>query len=49
MSGTVRSNILFGLPYNQKWYQRVVEACSLKEDFDRLSKGDMTKLGEMGV
>ncbi|CDW76184.1 multidrug resistance-associated protein 4 isoform x3 [Stylonychia lemnae] len=49
ISGTVRANILFGLPYNQKWYKQVINACCLQEDFQRLSKGDMTKLGEMGT
>ena len=28
-SGTLRENILFGLPYKPKWYQKVIEACSL--------------------
>ena len=28
-SGTLRDNILFGLPYKSEWYQRVIEACSL--------------------
>ena len=28
-SGTLRENILFGLPYKPEWYQKVMEACSL--------------------
>ena len=28
-SGTLRENILFGLPYKAEWYQKVIEACSL--------------------
>lgn len=49
MCGTVRSNILFGMPFNKKWYKTVVDACCLTEDFKNLSKGDMTYLGEMGI
>lgn len=49
MSGTVRSNILFGADFDPKWYEKVVKACALIEDFKQLSNGDMTKLGEMGT
>ena len=28
-SGTLRDNVLFGLPYKPEWYQKVIEACSL--------------------
>ena len=50
ISGTIRSNILFGLPYNISWYKKVVRACALEEDFEQMGKaGDMTKLGEMGT
>ena len=28
-SGTLRENVLFGLPYKPEWYQKVIEACSL--------------------
>lgn len=33
MTGTVRQNILFGQPYNPKWYKKVTEACCLDSDF----------------
>lgn len=33
MSGTVRSNILFGAEFDPKWYDKVVKACALTEDF----------------
>ena len=49
MSGTVRSNILFGSAYEKKRYDRVVKACALLDDFRQLANGDMTKLGEMGT
>ena len=28
-SGTVRDNILFGMPYTRTWYNAVLEACTL--------------------
>ena len=28
-SGTLRENIIFGLPYKQPWYNTVIEACAL--------------------
>ena len=28
-SGTVQENILFGLPYKEEWYDKVIKACSL--------------------
>ncbi|KAL9960218.1 hypothetical protein ACROYT_G033645 [Oculina patagonica] len=48
-SGTVRENILFGKKYNHGAFQRVLDVCSLKEDLDSLSSGDMTHVGERGV
>ncbi len=49
MTGTVRSNILFGSDYESQRYSQVVQACALEEDFKQLSNGDLTKLGEMGT
>ncbi len=30
-AGTIRDNILFGEPYDHRWYERVLDACSLDE------------------
>uniref|UniRef100_A0A8D9EWB0 ABC-type xenobiotic transporter n=2 Tax=Cacopsylla melanoneura TaxID=428564 RepID=A0A8D9EWB0_9HEMI len=46
---TVRDNILFGLPYNESFYNTVLEACALKSDFQCLSVGDLTMVGEGGL
>lgn len=48
MSGTVRSNITFGLPFEKEQYEKVTRACCLVEDFYVMPDGDKTKVGEMG-
>ena len=47
--GTIRDNILWGKAYQYNWYSRVVEACALKPDFEQLSHGDLSQVGEAGV
>lgn len=47
--GNVRSNILFGRPYNETFYNRVVEACCLLDDFQEFPEADMMEVGERGV
>eukprot|EP00092_Neocalanus_flemingeri_P010518 GFUD01011332.1.p1 GENE.GFUD01011332.1~~GFUD01011332.1.p1 ORF type:complete len:1535 (+),score=298.00 GFUD01011332.1:327-4607(+) len=47
--GTVRDNILFGKAYQHIWYNKVTDACALKEDFRQLAHSDMTKVGEGGI
>ncbi|KAK1170047.1 multidrug resistance-associated protein 4-like [Acipenser oxyrinchus oxyrinchus] len=48
-SGTLRSNILFGLEYNPQKYEQVIRACALKKDIDILPDGDMTVIGDRGA
>ena len=47
-SGTLRENILFGQPYDQPKYTRVLEACALTEDIQRFPDYDQTVVGERG-
>ena len=47
-SGTIRENILFGQPYDEPKYTKVIEACALKEDIQRFPEGDQTVVGERG-
>lgn len=47
-TGTVRQNILFGLPYNRKRYRDVVKHCALLTDFEQLPNGDQTVIGDRG-
>ncbi|KAJ2609708.1 hypothetical protein H4S08_003934 [Coemansia sp. RSA 1365] len=49
MNATLRDNILFGSRYNQGFYDRVIEACALRQDIDMLPAGDMTEIGEKGI
>ena len=47
-SGTIRENILFGQPYDEQKYTRVIEACALTEDIQRFPDFDQTVVGERG-
>lgn len=47
-TGTVRSNILFGQPYDRERYRQVVRKCALERDFSLLPHGDKTVVGERG-
>ena len=42
---TLRDNILFGKPFDDKLYEKVIEACALKQDLDALPAGDQTEIG----
>jgi ATP-binding cassette, subfamily C (CFTR/MRP), member 1 len=48
-STTIRNNILFGKEYEKEWYNRVVEACALRPDFNIFPAADETEVGERGV
>jgi len=50
INASLRENILFGLPFDQLWYDKVLEACCLYPDIEQLgSAGDATEIGERGV
>jgi len=49
VTGTVRSNILYGSKHDQEYYDKVVEACQLVPDFASFPQGDLTETGEMGI
>lgn len=48
-TGTVRQNILFGLPMDKNRYRTVVKKCALERDFELLPFGDKTIVGERGT
>jgi ABC-type multidrug transport system fused ATPase/permease subunit len=47
--GSVRDNILFGLPFWKDRYFEVLRQCSLEADLALLIDGDRTEVGENGV
>ncbi|XP_065897571.1 ATP-binding cassette sub-family C member 4-like [Dysidea avara] len=48
-SGTIKENILFGEIYDEAWFNRVVECCSLVKDIDEMPFSKDTLIGERGV
>ena len=46
---SVKENILFGKPFDRKWYDAVIDACALRPDLDMLPNGDLTEIGERGI
>lgn len=48
-NATIRDIILFGLPFDNEWYQQVVFSTCLQADFDMLPAKDLTEVGERGV
>ncbi|KAJ6217441.1 hypothetical protein RDWZM_008598 [Blomia tropicalis] len=46
--GTIRENILFGLNYDYKWYNKVIETCALEKDFSQFQDGDNMIVGQKG-
>ncbi|KAL9602069.1 MAG: hypothetical protein Q9219_002065 [cf. Caloplaca sp. 3 TL-2023] len=48
-AGSIRINILFGLPYQGRRYQQVLAACALPSDLVGFPYGDLTKIGSCGV
>jgi ABC-type multidrug transport system fused ATPase/permease subunit len=46
--GTVRDNILFGKPYDEAFYRKVLHACALEPDLRIMADGDQTWIGERG-
>ena len=47
--GTIRENILFGLPYNEKLYAEIIRACQLERDFKKFPQMDLALIGEHGA
>jgi ATP-binding cassette subfamily C (CFTR/MRP) protein 1 len=47
-NATVRDNILFGLPFDESKFERVVKACQLEHDLEVLTSGQWTEIGEKG-
>ncbi len=46
---TVKDNIVFGLPYDEKKYKECLQYSCLEPDLKVLTNGDSTMIGEKGV
>jgi ATP-binding cassette subfamily C (CFTR/MRP) protein 1 len=49
LNQSLRENILFGLPYDEVRYSKVLDACALRPDIEQLGGSDMVQIGERGV
>ncbi|KAF9361927.1 Canalicular multispecific organic anion transporter 2, partial [Mortierella sp. AD094] len=49
INATVRDNILFGKPFDQAKYGRIIYAAGLRPDLEMLAAGDQTEIGERGI
>lgn len=48
-NATIRDNILFGLPFDNERYQKVLHACALTKDLEMLQDGELTDIGANGI
>lgn len=48
-NASVRDNILFGLPYEEKRYHRAITVSALVTDLESMAGGDLTEIGERGI
>ncbi|KAG1678222.1 Multidrug resistance-associated protein 1 [Nymphon striatum] len=48
-NATAKDNILMYKQLNQDFYDKIVESCALKSDFEMLPTGDETEIGEKGI
>lgn len=49
LQGSFKDNIVFGQPFDEAKYRRVVHEACLEHDLEHLSHGDDTEIGERGV
>lgn len=48
-NASVRENITFSRPFDQRRYRAVLDACALQADLAALPAGDATEIGERGI
>ncbi|KAG0697813.1 hypothetical protein DFH29DRAFT_984146 [Suillus ampliporus] len=46
---TIRDNIIFGAPYDEIRYKKVLHQCALERDLTLFEAGDKTEVGEKGL
>ncbi|MCJ1310468.1 hypothetical protein MMC25_004132 [Agyrium rufum] len=48
-NATIKNNIIFGLPFDEQRYKKVLDACALTRDLEILEDGDSTEVGAQGI
>lgn len=48
-NASIKDNILFGLPFDDYRYSKVIEVCALRKDLDMLTDGENTEIGANGI
>ncbi|KAI0750650.1 hypothetical protein C8Q80DRAFT_1097969 [Daedaleopsis nitida] len=46
---TIKDNILFGAPFDEERYKKVISQCALERDLTLFDAGDQTEVGEKGL
>lgn len=49
MNKTIRDNIVLDNKFDDEKYVEIVEICELVKDFEQLTYGDQTEIGEKGI
>ena len=49
MNCTLRENVLFGKPFNEERYTKVIDACGLKQNLTQFVGGDKVIIGDRGT
>ncbi|KAJ6535432.1 hypothetical protein B0H19DRAFT_1079915 [Mycena capillaripes] len=49
LNDTIRNNILFGTPFDEERYKKVLYQCALEPDLALLEAGDHSEVGERGL
>ncbi|KAJ7578665.1 P-loop containing nucleoside triphosphate hydrolase protein [Mycena floridula] len=49
LNDTIKQNILFGSPFDEERYKKVVYQCALEPDIAMFEDGDATEVGEKGL
>ncbi|KAF7314589.1 ATP-binding cassette transporter [Mycena kentingensis (nom. inval.)] len=49
LNETIRDNITFDTPYDEKRYKKVLHQCALEQDLALFQAGDKTEVGEKGL
>ncbi|KAL2072642.1 hypothetical protein VTL71DRAFT_11985 [Oculimacula yallundae] len=48
-NASIKDNVLFGLPFDETRYNKVLKACALAQDLELFDDGDLTEVGAQGI